>query len=128
MSSPLVLDLTVTTPPVEGQPDCPFPFQFVTQYDHLVKYRFKWDGAGTQVIDFGSLTAVGVKAFVLTVDKDVSPAFAALNLIVNGGADVWEVDQGGFVAYGNTDPTAAGITAMSITRTAAAKAYLWLFG
>jgi hypothetical protein len=130
MSSPLVIDLTVSTPPVVGQPDCPFPFQFATLYQHLVKYRFTWDGSGTQVIDFGSLTALtlGVKALLFTVDKDTSLAFQKPKLVINDGTDEWQVDQGGFLAYGNTEPDEQGILSMSITHPSAAKAYLWLFG
>jgi hypothetical protein len=125
---PLVIEATLKTPPVEGQSDCPFPLTFASQYEHLVKNRFTFTGAGSKSVDFGSLSAVGAKAILITVDKDTSPAFAPVTVTINSGTDTWEIDQGGFLMYGSTDPTAAGITAMDITYTSAVKMYVWIFG
>jgi len=128
MSLPIVIEATLKTPNVEGQPDCPFPLVFAAQYNHLVKNRYTFTGSGTKVVDFGSLTGVGAKAILVTVDKDTSPAFSPVTVVVNGGTDAIEIDEGGFFMFGSTDPTALGITAMSITYTSAAKLYVWVFG
>lgn len=128
MSLPLVIEATLKTPNVEGQPDCPFPLVFASQYDHLVKNRYTFTGSGTKSVDFGSLSGVGAKAILVTVDKDTSPAFTPISVTINGGTDVMEIDEGGFFMFGSTDPTAAGITAMDITYTSAVKMYVWIFG
>lgn len=125
---PLVIEATLKTPNVEGQPDCPFPMVFASQYDHLVKNRYTFTGSGTKSVDFGSLSGVGAKAVIVTVDKDTSPAFQPITVTINGGTDTWEIDEGGFLIFGSTDPTASGITGMEITYASAVKMYVWIFG
>lgn len=128
MTLPLNITASMGTPPVEGQPDCPFPINFTAQYEHRVAARYTLVGAGTQVVDFGSLAATGAKAIAITVDPDPSPAAQPVQVTINGGAETWEFDVGGFLLYGNPDPTAAGILAMSIAHAADVKMYVWIFG
>ncbi len=128
MSLPLVIEATLRTPPVEGQADCPFPLAFTTQYDHLVKNRYTFTGAGTKAVDFGSLSAIGAKAIAVTVDPDASLAAQPVHVTVNGGTDVMEVAPGGFLLFGSPKPTAAGITSLSIAYTSSVKMYVWIFG
>ena len=129
MSLPLTIEATVKTPTVEGQPDCPFPLSFTSQYDHLVKNRYTFTGSGTKAVDFGSLTTLGAKAFAITVDPDTSSAATPVTVAFNGSATgVLEVAPGGFILFGSPKPTAAGITDMTITYAASVKMYVWIFG
>ena len=127
MSAPLVISATVTTPPVEGAADSPFPLAFTGSYDHLIKYRYTLTGTGTKAVDFGSL-ATGAKVVIVSVDSDSSPSAQPVNLVFNGGSDQVEVSQGGFLLFGSPVPTASGITDLSITYASSVKMYVWIFG
>lgn len=124
---PLDVAATIKTPPLQGQPDCPFPISFVAQYEHLVKNRFTFVGSGSKTVDFGSIPG-GAKALMVTVDRDSSPATAPVTLAMNGSTDVLEVSPGGFLLFGSPAPTAQGITGMTIAYTSSVKMYVWIFG
>lgn len=128
MPTPLTITATMVTPPLDGQPDCPFPVAFMSQYDHLVRERLTLTGSGTKAVDFGSLTGVGAKAVIITVDTDASPAALPVNVVLNGGVTNIEVSRGGFLLYGSPVPTASGITSLSIVYTSAVKLHVWIFG
>ena len=127
MSTPLVIEATVKTPVVEGAEDCPFPINFVSDYDHLTKHRFTFTGSGSKAVDFGSLID-GAKAIAVTVDADSSPSAQPITMVLNGGADAIELSQGGFWLYGSPKPTASGITGLEITYASSVKMYVWVFG
>ena len=128
MSLPLRIEATIKTPSVEGQPDCPFPLSFTSQYDHLVKDRFTFTGVGSKVVDFGSLVTFGAKAIAITVDADASIAATPVMVAFNGSVDSIEIAPGGFLMFGSPRPTAAGILGMTITHAASVKMYVWIFG
>lgn len=127
MSTPLTVTATLKTPVMEGGVDCPFPLNFTAQYDNLVRNRLSLVGAGTQVIDFGSIPS-GVKGLAVTVDPNSSVGAAPVLITLNGNPDVIELSPGGFWLYGSPVPTAAGITAMSIAHAVDTKMNIWLFG
>ena len=128
MTTPLSIQATLGTPPVEGQPDCPFPVSFAAQYDHLVKNRFTFTGAGSKSVDFGSLAGVGAKAICITVDPDTSLSAQPVLVTVNGGTEPLEISPGGFQLFGSPKPTAAGIISLDIVYATSVKMYVWIFG
>jgi len=127
MSFTLQADVSFTTPPYTGQPNCPVPITFSVTYDHKACYRFELSGSGTQTVDFGSMPAVGAKAIMIAMDADTSPAAQPININVNSGTDNWELSPGGFLSYGSPDPS-TGITAMDLVYSVDFKAWVWLFG
>jgi hypothetical protein len=86
-------------------------------YKHEGGGRYNLEGAGTQVVDFGSLAALGAKAIHIEVATVAPNGTAAPVLVtINGGAEPWEIAQGGHIEYCNPLP-AVGILSMSIAHT-----------
>jgi hypothetical protein len=128
MSTPFSAELKVMAPPMAGQPDCQVPISFVSAYDHRASYRLEFTGAGTKVLDLGTLGPNGAKMFVVTVDSDPSPSAQPVTIAVNASAPGIEVSPGGFLALGSPKPTTAGALTLSITHPTSAKLNVWVFG
>lgn len=76
-------------------------------------------GAGTQVVDFGTLGPNGAKAVQIEVDADASPAAAPVNLQFNGAGALGniEISPGGHMNFASPNPTAGGLQSLSIVHT-----------
>lgn len=122
-TNPFVLQGTLSYPPDVGQPPVSISFELSGNYTTLLDARLEMTGAGTEVVPFG--TVAGVK--VMLIEYEVTAGAAAIQLNVNSGTDDIELTPGGFWAYGNPVP-AAGITALSIVRTADAVVRVRLLG
>lgn len=86
-------------------------------------------GAGTQVVDLGTIPVAGAKEVQIEVDADSSPSAAPVNVQFNGvGAPGnIEISPGGGLKVSNPNP-ASGITALSIVFTASACVHVRILG
>jgi hypothetical protein len=105
MSTPYTLSGTLQAPPTA---DCPDAFSISGQFDALAEFHYILTGAGTQVVDFGTITKA--KIILIQVAED---AAAPVDVTINGGTDIHEISAGGLLAYSNPTPV-GGISAMSI--------------
>lgn len=108
MSTPYTLSGNLQAPPTEN---CPDAFSISGQFDALAEFNYVLTGAGTQIVDLGTIAKA--KIILLQVASD---AAAPVTVTVNGGTDPIEVSAGGVLAYSNPTPV-GGITAMSIAHT-----------
>lgn len=124
-TNPAAIAGTLTSPPDDGVAAVPVQFGLQVAYVSEVESRLIMTGAGTTVVPFGTVAAPGAKIILVEYEPDV--AALPISLKFNGGSEVIELKPGGFLAYGNPDPT-AGITALSLTRTGDAVVRVRLFG
>lgn len=124
-TNPAVISGTLTYPPDEGVAAAPVPFGLQVTYISEVESRLIMSGVGSTSVPFGTVGSPGAKMVLLEFEAD--PLAQPIQLRFNGGTDPIELAPGGFFAYGNPVP-AAGITAISITRTGDAVVRVRLFG
>lgn len=122
---PFTLSGSLSFPPDDGASNAPIAFSGAENFTQLAKGRFVMTGAGTQVVDFGTIIAPGVKAILVKVEASTTAAPVQLN--INSGTDDIEVSPGGFIAYFSPVPV-TGITALSIVSTTAVCVRVWLLG
>ena len=109
----------LTYPPDIGAPNAEVSVNFAGNFENEAVFVYKLQGAGTRVVDFGTLVSAGAKLINLEVDPDASPAAAALMVQVNGGGagGQVEVPPGGFLTIGNPKPTALGVLSLELVHT-----------
>ena len=122
MATPFTFSGSLVYPPDAGQPPATRAFSNSGNFDVKAEYEYALVGAGTQVVDFGSVA--DAKAILVEVATD---AGAPVNLRVNGGVDDIEVAPGGFFCLSSPAPS-TGISAMSIVHTADAKVTVYVLG
>lgn len=131
MSTPFNIQGYLNLPGSPGLPADPIPFGILSQYDskEVSEFTFPPSPSGIQVVNFGTIPGVGVKAYVLIYLGTAIPPAVSPSIFVtrNGGTQPEEVTPGGFLAGGNPNPT-GGIASMSIAYTGAGKVQLWLLG
>lgn len=110
-------------PPDSGQPAADRAFSISGNFDAKSVVELELTGAGTQVVDFGSIAAPG--AAVVLVKHDADASGSPIQLRFNGGSDDIELAPGGFLAYSSPVP-ATGITALSVIHTAVAHVRIWI--
>lgn len=115
MPTQYVLDGKLSYPPDDGQPVALRPFSQSGSFDNKVEADLNLTGAGTHVVNFG--TVGEAKVVMIEVSSD---AAAPVNLLFNGGTDDVELGAGGFLAYCNPIP-GTGVTAISIVHTNTAR-------
>ena len=121
MATAFSLQGTFDYPPDDGQPVAQRAFSQSGNFTSKVEVTLELTGAGTQVVDFGTIT--GVLAFLIEVDPT---AQAPVNLLINGGAPI-EVAAAGFMAYSNPVP-GSPITSLSVVHTQDARVQVRLLG
>lgn len=126
MSTPFVIESTLRYPPEDGEPVVPRPVSLSSSYTSKAEFDFTFSGSGSKVVDLGTI-ATGVRALHIEVDAESTPSIA-VNITINGGTDVLQLKPGGFISYGNPDPSAGGITAFTITRTQACRVLVRALG
>lgn len=124
-TTPFTLSGSFDYPPDDGQPIAARDYSVSNSFESKKEGDYVLSGAGTQVVDFG--TVAKAKAFLIEVDPDTSPSAAPINVTINGGTDQWEISPGGFIAYASPVPS-VGITSMSIAHTVSAKVRVRLLG
>jgi hypothetical protein len=122
VSTPYTLSGSLIYPPDSGQPNATRSFSGSGNYDSKSEKDLVLTGAGTEVIDFG--TVAKAKALVVEVASD---AAAPVTFKLDGSADEHEISPGGFLAIGSPSPT-AGITALSIVHTDDANVKVYILG
>lgn len=118
--TPFTSAASLTYPPDDGAAAVARSNSVSGTYQHEAGGRFVLTGTGTQVVDFGSIAAVGAKAIYIEVDPVAAGGIAApINVEFNGAGapgDI-EIAQGGHIDIANPIPTAAGILSMDIVYT-----------
>jgi len=122
-TNPFVLQGTLSYPPDVNQQPVAIPFGGSGNYTALLDVRLVMTGPGTEVVPFG--TVAGVK--VMLIEYEMTTGAAPVQINVNGGTDDIELSPGGSWAYTSPTPV-AGITAISIVRTADAVVRVRLLG
>jgi hypothetical protein len=122
MSTPFTYQGSLVYPPDAGQPAATRAFSISGNYDVKAEFDFELVGAGTQVVDFGSVA--DAKAILVEVASD---AAAPVNLRFNGGTDDHEISASGFYASANPTPS-TGISALSLVHTGDAKVTVYILG
>lgn len=108
--------------PDDGQPVAKRAFSQSGNFDSKQESDLVLTGAGTHVVDFGTLAAA--KALLI----EVAPtSLAPVNLNFNGGADDIEIAPGGFLALSSPTP-ATGISDLSIVYTMSAGVKIRILG
>lgn len=117
--APFTYNATLSYPPDVGAPNVAIPVNMQDSFENKATYDYKLTGAGTQVVDFGTLVLAGAKLISVEVDPDASPAAAALMVQFNGGGvgGQVEVAPGGFLSIGNPKPTALGVLSLELVHT-----------
>ena len=117
---PFTSTATLTYPPDDGVAAAARSNSVSGTYQHEAGGKFVLTGAGTQVVDFGSIVAVGAKAIFIEVEPVAAGGVAApVNIQFNGVGATGniEIAQGGHIDMANPIPSAAGILSLSIVHT-----------
>lgn len=117
-SAPFIYSAVLEYPPDVGAANARIPIGLSGQFASEASFVLNLVGAGTQVVDFGTITPDGAKLVSIEVDAAPSPA-APVNVRFNAG-DVTgqvEISPGGFLTIGSPLPTAAGLLALSLVHT-----------
>lgn len=122
MATPFTFSGSLVYPPDAGQPNAARAFSNSGNFDVKAEYEYALVGAGTQVVDFGSVA--NAKGALVELASD---AGAPVNLRVNGGTDDIEVAPGGFFCLSSPSPS-VGLSALSIVHTANAKVSVYILG
>lgn len=122
MSTPYSINGTLNYPADATLPADPVPFSASGSFDHEASAVLKLSGAGTKVVDMGTIPAGGAKAVL--VKLDAGSGIPPIDVIVNGGNQPVQVSPGGFILVSNPTPT-TGITALSIVYTAPCTVRVW---
>lgn len=116
--TPFTFSGTLKYPPDTGEAAANRSFSLSSSFTQNAEFTYVLSGSGTQVVNFGSLTASGARAILVEVDPDSDPSAAPVNLTFNSGSDDVEISPGGFFALASPNPS-SGILAMSIAHTSA---------
>ena len=125
MATPFTLQGILGLPGTPGLTSSSLPFSFTGEYENKADFEYKWTGAGSQVVNLGSMPAAGVKGLLIYYEPGASAAPLALSF--NSSATPIELSAGGFMVLASPVPV-AGITALTITRTTSGRLRIWLLG
>lgn len=124
MPTSFTTEAKLNLPATPGSPLEPILFALSQQYNSKQEFELDLSATpGTQAVSFGTLSSAGVKTMLLYYEPLASAPPVAL--VVNGGNQPIELSTGGFLLYSSPTPV-AGVTALSVTHTAAAKIRGWL--
>jgi hypothetical protein len=117
-AKPYTLSAVATLPPDDGQPAGSRDLTASGSFTHKVESELKISGAGTTVVNFGTIPSTGAKLVV--VDYEVTtPSDPPVTVVFNGSTPGIPISAGGGIAISSPNPTGAGITSMSIVATGA---------
>ena len=119
-AAPFTYNATLSYPPDVGVEPCEIPIALSEYFNNAATFLYELAGAGTQAVDFGTITPLGAKLVSIEVDADPSPAAQPVLIQFNGGGAGGQVEiaPGGFMTIGSPEPTAAGILSMDIVHAA----------
>lgn len=129
MSMPFAFAGTLQVPPDNSLPQDPIPFNASGSFDSASEGILNFpSGSATVVVSMGTLPAAGAKGIFIRYDAaDNAVGAPPVQIVLNSGSAPIELTLGGFIAITSPSPV-AGITAVSVTRTAAAKLRFWFLG
>jgi hypothetical protein len=111
MSKAFSFQGSLSYPPDAGQPSVLRALSQSGSFTSKVEQELVLTGAGTEVVDFGSVA--NAKLFMVKVRSD---SVVPVGLVFNAGSEQLEVSPGGFAVIGSPAPS-AGITDLSIVHT-----------
>ncbi len=97
------------------------PFNLSAVFDQKANYELKLTGAGTKVVDLGTIDTPGVK--FLAVKVDPGTGVLPINIQLNGVGST-ELSAGGFIILASPAPV-TGTTTLSIVYTGPATVKVW---
>lgn len=129
---PFTFQGSLSFPPDVGVPPEPIPINFAGNYKQIASSIQQLVGAGTKVIDFGSIGSPGALLVVVKVDATNAPPATPpgpVNLQWNGGGSSGEqeISPGGFLVIGSGAPS-AGLIALSVIYTTNVTVRVWVLG
>ncbi len=118
-STPYTISGALNYPPDAGAAAVDRTFGGSGNFESKTEATYVLTGAGTQSVDFGTITTNGAKAVLVELDADPSPSAAPVNVQFNGGGapGQLEISPGGHFDYHNPVPTAGGVLSMDIVHT-----------
>jgi len=130
MTIPVSFAGTLSYPPDGGQPNCTEAIALSVVATSKAAFDYVLTGAGTQTVDFGTITPNGAKLVKVEVEPDSSPAAAAIFIQWNGEGATGQVEiaPGGFVVVGNPTPTSSGLLSIDIVHTTNTSVKVTAFG
>lgn len=115
VTAPFTYQAQLQYPPDVGSPMSVIPVSMSGTFESEATFVYKLTGAGTQLVDFGTITPNGAKLISVEVDPDSSPAAQPVQIAFNGSiTGTVEVSPGGFMTIGNPKPDLAGVLQMGI--------------
>lgn len=120
-SVPFTFTGALNLPADDSLPADPIPFNLSAVFDQKANYELKLTGAGTKVVDLGTIDTPGVK--YLAVKVDPGTGILPLTIQLNGVGSI-ELSAGGFIILASPAPV-AGTTTLSITYTGPATVKVW---
>jgi hypothetical protein len=127
MSTPFTLSGTLQLPPDLGVPNTNIPFSTSSGFDSRSEAEYNFVGAGTKVVDFGTITSPGAKAILIEVDPNATATPVLVQFNGGGAPGQVEIAPGGFIAYANPVPL-TGITSVSIVYSTNVRVRIRLLG
>lgn len=125
MSTPYSINGSLNYPADATLPADQVPIAASGSFGHEASAVLNLTGAGTKVVDMGTIPAAGAKAVLVKVDAGAS--VTPITVAINGGSQPVQVSAGGFILISNPSPT-AGITALTITHTSSCVVRVWALG
>jgi len=129
MSTPFAFIGTLQLPADASLPQDEIPFNASMSFDSESSGVINLpSGSGSTTIPFGTIPSAGAKGVFLRYDNaDNVIGAPPLQVTINSGSAPVELSLGGFLAYSSPTPV-AGVTAIAIARTGAAKIRFWILG
>lgn len=116
-AKPYTLSAQATLPPDDGQPVSIRDLVASGTFTHKMEQELVMAGSGTTVVGFGTIPSTGAKLVMIEYPV-TDPADAPINLLINSGVVGIPLSAGGGAILSSPNPTGAGITALSLVRTA----------
>jgi len=124
--TPFSFEGTLSSPEVRECRGEPVPFIGHSAYESQVSYVLDLPPtSGAQVLDFGTISKGGAKMIAVQYDPRIGAS--PIHIVINDGADSYELSPGGFIVYFSPNPV-AGITAISITHSTSGRVRVWIMG
>jgi hypothetical protein len=109
----------------QSLPQDPIPFNFSGSFIALASGVLNITAPGTTPLPFDGVPTVGAKGIVIRYDAQVGGL--PIQVALNAGSAPPELTPGSCMAYFNAAPT-VGVTAATITVTAACQIRFWILG
>ena len=127
MATPFTFQGTLSLPPDNSLPQDPIPFGVSAQFSSKAEFILQLVGAGSKVIDLGTLAPPGAKGYLIKADPGSTVLPITVRLNGAGAAGEEEISAGGFKAVGSPNPV-AGVTSLEILYSSNVTVRIWVLG